>query len=280
MNRTQVVVVTGGASGIGKQLANDALARGHQVMATDLDEEGLAAAATAGDWKSTGRAETRVLDVRDADAWSSVLDDCTARFGRVDTLINVAGFLDAAWVCDISDRSVDVTIDVNVKGVILGTRAAAARMTTQGTGHIINFASLAGIAPLPGNSVYCASKHAVRGFSLSAGIELRAQGVHVTVVCPGPVETPMLDIQMDREEAALTFSAKRPLTTREVSDAVFGQVFKARPLELVLPAPRSGQGTMSRLANLFPSLGLHFLDNIRSTSLRHQQATRERARRR
>src|SRR5205823_4569252 len=105
-------------------------------------------------------------------------------------------------------------------------------------GHIINIASMAALAPIPGISLYSASKYAVRGFSLAAAQELRAHGVYVTVVCPDAVQTPMLDAQLAHDEAAATFSGPRLLTVEEVGRAIIGQGLARRPLEIYLPPSR------------------------------------------
>ena len=109
----------------------------------------------------------------------------------------MAGVLRVERVEDLQPESVALQLDVNTKGVILGTQAAAKVMVGQGRGHIINIASMAALAPVPGISVYSASKFAVRGFSLAAAQELEDRGVQVTVVCPDAVDTPMVDYQLD-----------------------------------------------------------------------------------
>ncbi len=112
---------------------------------------------------------------------------------------------------ELLDGDVELQIGVNLKGVIYGTREAARLMLRQPDlarrGHIVNIASLAALAPIPGLTVYSATKYAVRAFSLAAAEELRPLGIAVTVVCPDAVKTPMLDLQVGYEEAALTFTA-------------------------------------------------------------------------
>jgi 3-oxoacyl-[acyl-carrier protein] reductase len=114
---------------------------------------------------------------------------------------------------------------------------------------------------VPGLSAYCASKHAVRGFSLAIAEELRPHGVAVTVLCPDAVETPMLTLQEEHPEAAMTFGAGRALTLDEVEAAIF-RALGDRPLEIVLDVPGSGRAIGARLANLFPSLTTRFASRI------------------
>ncbi len=247
----RVIVVTGAASGIGRHLADTLVAAGERVVATDVDADGLDAFARAAGWDAQ-RVVTRALDVRDAEAWEAALDEATGRWGHVDVLLNVAGYLKPARTHEAALSDVDLHLDVNLKGTILGTRAAARRMVPRRQGHIINIGSLASLAPVPGLGLYAASKFGVRGFSLAAAQELREHGVAVSLVLPDAVQTPMLRLQEDYEEAALTFSGPRALTVHELGRLITGHVMARRPLEVTLPGSR---GTLARLAGLVPEVG-------------------------
>jgi NAD(P)-dependent dehydrogenase (short-subunit alcohol dehydrogenase family) len=247
---SQVMVLSGCASGIGRHLARALSRRGHRVLATDIDEVALARAGASDGWRPELIA-TRRLDVRSEEDWEGALDDVEQRFGPVDVLFNIAGFLRPAYATDAALRDLELCLDVNVKGTILGTRAAARRMTRARRGHIVNFGSLASLAPVPGLSIYTASKFAVRGFSLAAAAELREHGVAVTVVLPDAVATPMLELQVAHDEAALTFSGQRPLTVEDVERALLTRVLVDRPLELAIPA---GRGALARLAGTAPGV--------------------------
>ena len=244
--------ITGCASGIGRHLADVLLAAGHQVFATDLDEPALRAHAEASAWP-IARGHTRRLDVTDAAAWASVFAEAAQVMGRVDVLINVAGYLLPGYIADADAAAVHRHIDVNTKGTIFGTQTAARHMLARRRGHIINIASLAALAPVPGIGLYSASKYAVRGFSLAAAQELRAGGVAVTVVCPDAVQTPMLDLQVGYREAAMTFSGDRVLTVDDISDAIVRRVLPHRPLEIHLPRSRA---LLARFADLSPRTAL------------------------
>lgn len=244
------ILVTGCASGIGRDLAEVLLRAGHRVLATDRTLPPLEQAARA--WPAApGRLQLRALDVTDPLAWEVAVAAAGRCFGGLDVLVNVAGVLVPGWAHELTDEAVDLQLDVNVKGVVHGVRAVVPEMIAQGHGHIVNVASLAALAPVPGLAVYCASKHAVRGFSLSMALELRAHGIAVTVVCPDAVQTPMLDVQRDVEAAAMTFSGPRVLTVREVSEAIVRSLDE-RPLELLLPPSR---GWLAKLAELAPQSG-------------------------
>jgi 3-oxoacyl-[acyl-carrier protein] reductase len=246
------ILVTGCASGIGRDLAQTLVNAGHRVLITDrvlgsLPEEVYS-------WipsRSGERAQVRALDVTDPLAWEAAVAAARQCFGGLDVLVNVAGVLVPGWAHELTDEAVDLHVDVNVKGVVHGVRAVAPGMIAQGHGHIVNVASLAALAPVPGLSLYCATKYAVRGYSLSVALELRRHGVAVTVVCPDAVQTPMLDVQRDVEAAAMTFSGPRVLTVREVSEAIV-RAMEERPLEVLLPPSR---GWLAKLADLVPSSG-------------------------
>ncbi|HZO12508.1 MAG TPA: SDR family oxidoreductase [Polyangiaceae bacterium] len=241
-------LVTGCASGIGLRVAEALVQRGHRVLATDIRHEAI----DAGNWDRE-RVRTAALDVTKPDAWTRVLDEAWSAWGGLDVLYNIAGYLMPGWVQAIDLRDIDRHIDINTKGVMYGTHLCARRMIEQGSGHIVNIASMAAFAPVPGLALYCASKYAVRAFSLAAAVELRDHGVAVTVVCPDAVATPMLDKQKDYEEAAMTFTAPRVLSAEEVAAHLVGPVLERRPLETALPRSRKW---LARVADMLPEVAI------------------------
>ncbi|MEZ4385270.1 MAG: SDR family oxidoreductase [Nannocystaceae bacterium] len=244
----RTVFLTGCASGIGRDLADALLSAGHRIWATDVAIDRLREHARSRAWPAE-RSACAHLDVRDAAAWESTYAAAIEQLGGVDVHINVAGYLRPGWLRALPLEELDRHIDVNLRGVAYGTAVAARHMSERRRGHIINIASLAGIAPIPGIAIYSATKHAVRGLSLAAAAELREHGVAVTTICPDAVETPMLELQVDHEEAALTFSGARPLTTAQVVAAVL-RALDRRPLEVAMPRSRA---VLARLAALFPA---------------------------
>ena len=242
-------VITGCASGIGRVVADRLVASGHRVLATDLDGDTLERYAQDRAWPT--RARRARVDVTSADDWRRVLGEADEAWGGLDVLYNVAGYLQPGYAHAFALEDIDRHIDINVKGVMIGTRLAAERMVAQGHGHIVNIASMAALAPVPGLSLYSASKYAVRSFSLAAALELADRGVAVTVVCPDAVATPMLDKQVGYDEAALTFSGTRVLTADEVAVAITTRVLRDRPLELAIPRSRK---VLARLADLVPEV--------------------------
>jgi NAD(P)-dependent dehydrogenase (short-subunit alcohol dehydrogenase family) len=254
----QAVLVTGCASGIGRATAKALLLRGFYVLATDRDEPALRRAAQEDDWP-TSDLHLRALDVRDPEQWQQAVALAVTLWGRLDVLLHIAGVLKPGWVVQSGVETVDLHVDVNIKGAMLGLQAAAAQMVTQEPvagvrGHVVQIASMAALAPIPGLAHYSASKYAVRAFSLAAAEELRPQGVAVSVVCPDAVATPMLDLQKSHPQAAMTFSGPRVLTVAEVVATLLDRVLPDRPLLVMLPWSR---GMLARLGDLLPGLGRH-----------------------
>ncbi|MGV1037574.1 MAG: SDR family oxidoreductase [Candidatus Nanopelagicales bacterium] len=269
----RTVVVTGAASGIGAALAARLFLDGHNVVACDINEAGI----EIPEWgiNPAGRMIRRHLDVRSRVDWDSAIGQTVGEFGGIDICCNIAGYLKVTTIEEMTDADIDNHIDINVKGVMLGTQAAAVAMMGQGTGHIINMSSLAGLAPPPGLALYSGSKFAVRGFSLATAIELRKRGIALTVVYPDAVQTPMLDVQLDHPGAALTFSGNKALTTDDVVAAIVDHVMVSQPLELGLPRSREA---LARLAGTAPRLSVVLDPLLTRIGLRNQAKAREAAR--
>lgn len=268
MTAPLICLVTGAASGIGLAVTRALLAQGHCVVAADLDGAKLTALAVAERW-STDQCLIRPVDVREEISWQALYETAEDHFGAVDVLYNIAGYLRPGNVVDLQGVDIERTFDVNLKGVVYGTRIAAQAMQRRGHGHIVNLASLAGLAPIHGLSLYSASKFAVRAFSLAAAHELRPYNVAVTTVCPDAVATPMLELQKDYREAAMTFSAPRILSAEELAVLLTGRVLRDRPLELAVPRRR---GWLAKLSNLMPGLGQRISPWIERQGLKQQRA--------
>jgi NAD(P)-dependent dehydrogenase (short-subunit alcohol dehydrogenase family) len=197
-----VAIVTGGASGIGRALCVALAQRGAKfVVVADLD---LVRAERVANAIAAGRAVQ--IDVTDADAVRSLVEDTVRLHGRLDFLFNNAGIgimCEAQHVPLADWRRV---LDVNLNGVVHGVAAAYPIMVRQGSGHIVNTASVAGLVASPWLVSYAASKFAVVGLSLSLRAEAAALGVRVSAVCPGFIHTPLfynleMHTDIDREDA-------------------------------------------------------------------------------
>jgi NAD(P)-dependent dehydrogenase (short-subunit alcohol dehydrogenase family) len=189
----RVAIVTGGASGIGRALSAALVRRGDEVVLADVDGGAAAEVAEQLTAAGPGTASAATVDVREAAAVAALVTDTAERCGRLDLLFNNAGVGISGPVEELGLAHWDRAIDVNLRGVVHGVHAAYPVMLRQGYGHIVNTASVAGLLPTPGGSPYGTTKWAVVGFSLSLRGEGAARGVRVSVVCPGGVDTPILD---------------------------------------------------------------------------------------
>lgn len=181
----QVVVITGGAGGIGHATAKALVRAGAKVALGDLDH---AAAEEAADALGHGNIGGR-LDVTDLESFEAFFERAEAEMGPVDALINNAGVMILGPLEEEDEKVTATTIAVNLAGVINGTKIAMRRMKPRRRGRIVNIASQAGKAGFPNGATYCATKFAVVGLCEAVRNELRGTGVGVTCVMPGPVET-------------------------------------------------------------------------------------------
>ena len=181
----QVVAITGGARGIGEATARAIARKGAKVAIGDLDVElAQKTAASLG-----GEAIALELDVTRRDSFASFISQVEERLGPVDVLVNNAGIMPIGAFADEDDATARRMIDINLHGVIYGMKLVLPAMTGRGRGHIVNIASQAGKAGIPGGATYCATKHAVVGLSEAVRAELRDTGVEISCVMPAVVNT-------------------------------------------------------------------------------------------
>mgnify|MGYP006232268041 CR=1 FL=1 len=208
----RLAFVTGAASGIGYALSDTLSAAGARVVMSDVDEDLLRE--HADHLSSLGReVSVEPLDVTDADAVQEVLARVFESTGGVDFLFNNAGVALQGTAHSMTLEQWNRCLDINIRGVVHGVVAAYPRMVARGSGHIINTASLAGLAPAPFLTAYSMSKFAVRGMSESLRYEAIRYGVRVSAVCPGMVRTPILDnmttTSISREESVAFLERQR-----------------------------------------------------------------------
>ncbi|MFI6866404.1 SDR family oxidoreductase [Nocardia sp. NPDC050406] len=186
------VAITGGARGIGRATAEAFLAAGASVAIGDIDAEEVVRTAAALS-ESFGCPVVGVpLDVTDAQSFETFLDTVEARLGGLDTLVNNAGIMPTGRFLDEPLEVADRTIDINLRGVLIGSKLAGRRFALEGRGHIVNVASILGVVGTPGVATYCASKFAVVGMSAALHQELAEHGVAVSTICPAFVNTELI----------------------------------------------------------------------------------------
>ena len=209
--------VTGGASGIGRGLCEALAARGADVCVADLDFEGARAVAD-GILRAGGKARALRLDVADGEAVAHALESA----GQLDYVFNNAGFAVIGEVRDSDFASWRRIVDVNLMGVVAGSLAAYKIMVNQGDGHIVNTASLAGLAGMPTGAAYATTKAGVVMFSQMLRAEGAELGVKVSAACPGFIRTPIFDnaqyLRVDKERVLRHI----PLPIIELAPAIEG----------------------------------------------------------
>ena len=188
-----VCVVTGAASGIGRETARQFAAEGARVVVSDVNADGGAETVRTVE-EAGGEAVFVRCDVSKADEVAALVDGAVERWGRVDVVVNNAGVGGVrAKTAEYPDHDWDKTMAVNAGGVYYGTKHALRHMVPAGRGAVVNVASVAGLAGFAGSTAYCASKHAVVGITRATALEVARTGVTVNAVCPVFTETPMVE---------------------------------------------------------------------------------------
>ncbi len=242
--KDKIAIVTGGASGIGRALAEELVQGGAVVHVADLDEEGARQVTE----RLGKRARPVRLDVTRPDDVEHLVSDVVSREGRLDLMINNAGIGLLGEVRDLSLDHWRRVLAVNLWGVIHGTMSAYRVMLDQGSGHIVNMASLGGLASLPATTAYSATKFGVVGLTLGLRSEAAGLGVKASVVCPGRVRTPIL-----------TKSLAVKVDTEKFFDRVEGKIKESEPDHVARVILRGVERNRGIIVTDFPSRLLWWL---------------------
>lgn len=185
----KVVAISGAARGIGKATAKALVAKGAKVAIGDLDLGTAEETAR----ELGGGTIALPLDVTDRASFESFLEEAEKQLGPLDVLVNNAGIMPVGPFIEESEGSTRRQVDINLHGVITGTQLALRRMRPRNTGHVVNIASSAGKAGVPGIATYSATKHAVVGLSEAIRQELRGTATEISCVMPLPVNTALME---------------------------------------------------------------------------------------
>ncbi|KHL25506.1 oxidoreductase [Croceibacterium mercuriale] len=213
INKT--VLITGASSGIGEATVRELAATGARLFIGARRTDRLEALAEElGD-----NVAWRALDVTDAAAFAGFADAAQDRFGQVDTLINNAGIMPLSPMAALKQDEWTRMIDVNIHGVLNGIAAVLPRFVAQGSGHVVNVASIAAHVVLPSAAVYCATKHAVR--AITEGLRQEHDEIRTTLISPGVVATELgHDITDPAIADALVGWRQKSLTPDAIARAV------------------------------------------------------------
>ena len=247
----KIAVVTGAGKGLGRQIGRGLSQKGYSVLVTDIDSESARRTAEAignGAWAMH-------QDVREPESHREVAQAARER-GTLVLWVNNAGVLYTGNAWDHGDEIIRKMVEVNVLGMMWGSRAAVEAMREYG-GQLINIASMSSIAPVPGLAAYGATKQAVLGFSISLAGDLERAKVPIKVsaVCPDGIDTDMVNSQRGVKEAGLVFAAPKLLTVEEVAGVVMDLVDKPK---LAVSVPRS-RAVLAHAMRPFPEVSLKAL---------------------
>jgi NAD(P)-dependent dehydrogenase (short-subunit alcohol dehydrogenase family) len=261
-------VVTGAGKGLGRRIAHMLAENGFLVLATDIDEQAANATADAIGEQCWAMRQ----DVRDPASHRTVAEAANER-GPLKLWVNNAGVLSLGFAWELDDETVRRHVEVNLLGVLWGSRAAVDSMRHEG-GQIINIASISSLTPAPGLAVYGATKSAVLSYSTSLQGDLRRAGlpIQISAICPDAIDTDMVRDVAQHQEAGLLFSGTKLLSVDEVASAVLTLV---RVPKLAVTVPRQ-RGALAHLIRPFPALGLKILDRFRQIGDRRLDLFRSR----
>jgi NAD(P)-dependent dehydrogenase (short-subunit alcohol dehydrogenase family) len=187
-NQSRVWFITGTSQGFGHELVRSALQRGDSVVATSRHPEKVAATFK----NASDRLLAVAMDLSDSAQIAGAVKAATGRFGRIDVLVNNAGYGIMGAVEEASDAEISAVLETNVLGLLRVTRAVLPHFRERRSGHVVNLSSIGGLVGLPGFGIYNATKFAVEGLSEALAAEVAPLGIHVTIVEPGPFRTDFL----------------------------------------------------------------------------------------
>ncbi|WP_116364035.1 glucose 1-dehydrogenase [Parahaliea mediterranea] len=219
----KIALVTGAGSGIGAAVARALAAGGARVAVVDVTPGGQATADAIN--AAGGEAIYLQCDIQDSAAVAGAVAQTVAHFGALDIAVNNAGVdPEVAPEADWDEAAMERILSINVKGLFLCMKHEIAHMLGQGAGAIVNLASAAGVVGVANKPAYTASKHAVVGLTKASALQYAARGIRINAVCPGAVDTPMLDHNLppgvDKSLIAANHPINRLASPEEITQAI------------------------------------------------------------
>lgn len=233
MSDQKVAIVTGAGSGIGRAVAAQLGAEGYCVVLVSRGRDSLEATAELVD----GETFVYPADLTDPDLITNLIEDVLASFGRIDALVNVAGYAELLTIEQVTAEHWRKTIDVNLSAAVMLTAAAWPTFKKQQSGFVANVSSMASVDPFPGFATYAAAKIGLNMFTQCTAAEGETIGVKAVSIAPGAVETPMLRSMFDEQ----MIPKDKTLSPEDVAEIICGCVTGSRSFEngetIVLPSP-------------------------------------------
>lgn len=251
---SQIVLVTGATSGIGKATAELLVKKGFRVIITGRREKKLSEIADKLILQHNGSVLALNFDVRNRDEVNNAIDGLPEEWKDIDVLINSAGL--AAGLEPFQEGSFsdwDQMLDTNVKGLLYISQRVAKDMISRKTGHIVNIGSVAGREVYPKGNVYCASKHAVDALSKGMRMDLLPYGIKVTQIAPGAVETEfsMVRFKGDEEKADKVYKGYSPLLAEDIADTIHFAITRPAHVNLndilIMPTAQASAGLIHKV---------------------------------
>ena len=245
--KDKTVIVTGGSEGVGAAVARKFAEAGANLLLVARKKKNLEA--LANELRDKSRVEIFAMDVSDADACVDLFKKANFEFGRIDILINNAGYHERGNFESVDAADLGKIIDVNLRAPVVLTRLVLPYLRDAGGGAIINVGSLAGRTPVPGSATYAASKAGLRSLTYSLREELDGSNIKVAVVSPGPIDTGFIMSDLDNV-SDITMS--QPLSTADEVAQVVLDLCGNKQVEVSMPW---ASGILTTASYLMPWLG-------------------------
>ncbi len=233
MPEERIAIVTGAGSGIGRSVAIQLGAMGYCVVLVSRSRDKLEATAEMVD----GDTFVYPADIADADTVKALVEDVLRSFGRIDALVNVAGYAELIPIEQITPEHWRKTIDINLSGPVLLTAAVWPTFKNQNSGVIVNVSSMATVDPFPGLTTYAAAKIGLNLFTRCTGREGEAIGVRAVCIAPGAVETPMLRAFFDEQAIPKDKTLSPDEVARTICACVTGERSFTNGETILMPSP-------------------------------------------